>query len=328
VSATIYTPDVKYQTLSGEDLAKFKNTISGFLNKAKNILGGLSKAFSSSSTSSNASSNEAEIREQVIKSLGLTNDQLNWSSAKFVINSMVQNYNTESGIFYEIVDANTVKRMPGGKYYFIDTNGNLKQDDYLNDIQDVMDNRMDGNKAGKKDGKVSYEEAYNDLDIPDLFDGLQEGSDEYNKLKTLTDKIPEALKKYIGSDGQLQAEEWSKFLNGPEWGAVLDQFHSSSNWASFQMSWIKISNEMDRNVDVTKDIVTKGLLSNLKKNYSSDNQFNSVSNRLKALVEKYAGKDGVFTVKEYTAMLNDSEYKQLIDKYHLTPYNPDYKYEE
>jgi chromosome segregation ATPase len=60
--------------------------------------------------------------------------------------------------------------------------GNKYPQQYLNEINDVLKNRMDGN-GDKKDGKVTVSEAYNDLNIGSLLSGLKESSNEYNMLK-------------------------------------------------------------------------------------------------------------------------------------------------
>lgn len=199
-------------------------------------------------------------------------------------------------------------------------NGNRYSQEYLNGINDVLTNRMDGN-GGKKDGKVTGNEAYNDLNIGSLLSGLKEGSNEYNKLKALTDKVPEALKKYAGTDGIFQAEEWADFLNGNEWGAVLDQYHSSSNFAKIEMGWVDKSKNCFADGQCTKGEVKVGLLNNLDKMklpliYNKQ----AIGSRLEAIVDKYAGEDGTFTVAEYTAMKNDPEYKQLIKDFRLSPF--------
>ena len=204
----------------------------------------------------------------------------------------------------------------------IDGTGKYPQE-YLNGINDVLTNRMDGN-GGKKDGKVTVNESYNDLNIGGLLQGLKEGSDEYNKLKALTDKVPEALAKYAGSDGIFQAEEWAEFLNGNEWGQVIDTYHSSSNFAKIEMGWIDNSKGMIPDGHVTKGEVKVGLLNNLQK-MDLPNMYDkgAIGGRLEALVDKYAGEDGTFTVEEYVAIKNDPEYKQILNDMHLVPFGID-----
>lgn len=184
----------------------------------------------------------------------------------------------------------------------------------MNEINEVLTNRIDGN-GDKKDGKVTINEAYNDLNIGSLLSGLKEGSNEYNKLKALTDKVPEALKKYAGTDGIFQAEEWADFLNNNEWGAVLDQYHSSSNFSKIEMSWIDNTKGMIPDGNVTKGEVKVGLLNKV---IAINPNFDTT--RIENLVDKYAGKDGIFTVEEYTAMKNDPEYKAFLNQFRVAPF--------
>ena len=194
------------------------------------------------------------------------------------------------------------------------SDGNKYPQQYLNEINDVLTNRMDGN-GDKKDGKVTVSEAYNDLNIGSLLSGLKEGSNEYNMLKALTDKIPETLKKYAGSDGIFQAEEWADFLNGNEWGAVIDQYHSSSNFSKIEMGWIDNTKGMIPDGSVTKGEVKVGLLNKV---IAINPNFDTT--RIENLVDKYAGEDGTFTVEEYTAMKNDPEYKAFLNQFRVVPF--------
>jgi len=73
---------------------------------------------------------------------------------------------------------------------------------------------------------------------------------------------------------------------------------------------------------VTKGEVKVGLLNNLQKmNLPLVYDKEAIGSRLEALVDKYAGEDGTFTVAEYTAMKNNPEYKQIIKDLHLVPFN-------
>ena len=185
---------------------------------------------------------------------------------------------------------------------------------YLTGINDMLTNRMDGN-GGEKEGKVTVNEAYNDLDIGSLLSGLKEGSNEYNKLKALTNKVPDALKKYAGSDGIFQAEEWADFLNGEEWGVVIDQYHSSSNFTKLEMKWIDNNNGMFSDGKVTKGEVKVGLLNKvLEINPNFD------TSKIEKLIDKYAGEDGTYTVEEYTAMKSDPEYKAFLKQFQVVPF--------
>ena len=192
------------------------------------------------------------------------------------------------------------------------SNGNRYSKDYLIDINNVLINRIDGN-GGKKDGKVTVNEAYKDLNIGSLFLGLKEGSNEYNKLKTLTDTIPEVLKKYAGSDGIFQTEEWADFLNGNEWGAVLDQYHSSKNFAKIEIDLADKSMERFTDEEYTKGEIKVALLNNLQKTYLTSLDTEAIGKRIEAIVDKYAGEDGRFTDAEFTAMKNDPEYKLIAE---------------
>lgn len=83
---------------------------------------------------------------------------------------------------------------------------------YLNDIQNEAFARMDSKEnGGNGDGKISTNEAYAHLQIESLFYGLKEDSEEYSKLKTFTDKIPETLVEYAGEDEEFSTEEWAQF---------------------------------------------------------------------------------------------------------------------
>ena len=193
--------------------------------------------------------------------------------------------------------------------------------EYLDGIKTVFRERIDGN-GGKKDGKVTVAEAYKDLDDTQLLAGLKKGSAEYNKLNRLMSKIPEALRKYAGSDGIFQAEEYAKFLNGKEWGAVIDQYHSSSNFSKIEMRWIDQSKGSNKDGECSKGEVKAGLLNSLQKNkLPLVFDKNRIGNTIKTLVDKYAGADGKFTVAEYTAMKNDPTYKQIIKDFNLVPFS-------
>ena len=181
-------------------------------------------------------------------------------------------------------------------------NGSKYSKEYLNSITQVFQSRIDANK----DGKVTLDEAYKDINVSGLLAGLKEGSTEYIRLKVLTDKIPEAMKTYAGADGILQEEEWAEFLNGEEWGNVLDAYHSSSNFSKIEMGWIDNSEGMINDGQVTKGEVKAGIFNNLdiqnKRYYTAE---------IENLIDSYAGSDGAFTVEEYTALKNDPTYKDI-----------------
>ena len=139
---------------------------------------------------------------------------------------------------------------------------------YLNAIKQTFNTRIDGN-SGKKDGKVTVAEAYKDLNVGDLLSGLKPNSQEYNKLSSLTNKIPQALQRYAGSDGVFTENEWADFLNGSEWGAVLDTYHSSSNWAETEMAFVDNAHNSKDGM-ITCGEVKVGLLNSIDYNYSSN----------------------------------------------------------
>ena len=189
-------------------------------------------------------------------------------------------------------------------------NGQKWDSGYLNDIKNHAFKRMDG--AGDKDGKVTIKEALNDLNIGSLLSGQNEA--DTAKIKAAADKIPEVLAKYAGEDGTFSAEEWANFLNGNEWGAVLDAWHSSGKDAKLEMSWIDNAHGYPDKA-VTKGEVKVGILNNLlAQNVNID------TTEIEAIIDKYAGEDGTFTHKEYMALREDPAYKEILNKYHVTPW--------
>ena len=186
--------------------------------------------------------------------------------------------------------------------------------EYLKSIEFIMAKRMDGN-GGKKDGKVTVNEALNDLNISSLFSGLRKGSFEYINLWSLTSNMTKVLKRYAGSDGIFQPKEWAAFLNGNEWGAVLEQYHSSSNFAQMEMRRIDNSNGVITDGKLTKGDVKTSILNKILK---IDRNFDTT--QIEDLIDVYAGKDGTFTLSEYTALKNNPVYKAVLKKYHLLSY--------
>lgn len=185
--------------------------------------------------------------------------------------------------------------------------------EYLYGIKTEVFTRMDSaSNGGNGDGKITVNEACNDLHIDTLFSGIKEDTDEYKNLKGLTDKIPEALVEYSGEDEEFSPEEWAQFLNGQEWGNVLDAYHSSSGFAKLEMGWIDNGHIEDGKT--TKGEVKVGLLSNLK-----EQGYNIDTTKIEAIVDKYAGNDGTFSVEEYMALKNDKTYSSFLDKYHTSP---------
>ncbi len=195
-------------------------------------------------------------------------------------------------------------------------NSNNYPKDYLNSIQNDVFKRMDGKEnGGNGDGQISLNEAYNDLNIGSLLSGLAPDSKEYSKLKSLTDNIPAALQKYAGNDGIFTANEWANFLNGSEWGQVLDTYHSSSNFAKIEMGWIDQSKNNFNDGKVTKGEVKVGIYNNLMKSNSKVD-----ITLIDALIDKYAGEDGTFTTEEYTQLKNDPYYKNFMKQNNITPF--------
>ena len=194
--------------------------------------------------------------------------------------------------------------------------GNQYPQSYLDEIKNQAFSRMDSkDNGGNGDGRVSTAEALNDLHIGGLLSGLQEGSAEYTKLKNLTDKIPNVLAKYAGNDGEFSAQEWAEFLNGNEWGEVLDTYHSSSNFSKIEMGWVDKSQNCFADGKCTKGEVKVGILNNMAR-IAPDVD----CSHIEEIIDKYAGEDGTFTVAEYTAMKNDPEYKAFLKQYHVTPF--------
>lgn len=186
--------------------------------------------------------------------------------------------------------------------------------EYLKSIKDFVFTRADSTEnGGNGDGKMNISEALNDLHIGSLLSGLNPSSNEYKELKSLTDKIPNALNKYAGSDGIFQAEEWANFLNGNEWGAVLDKFHSSSNYAKMEMGWVDNNKHAYQDGKTTKGEVKVQIIQNFAKHYPTED--NTIVSKIESIIDKYSGIDGTFTVNEYTQMLNDPTYKAFLKKY-------------
>ncbi len=184
---------------------------------------------------------------------------------------------------------------------------------YTDDIQNKTFARMDSKEnGGNNDGKISIDEAWADLNANSLFNGLQKDSDEYNKLKAYTDKIPEALIKYAGEDKEFSANEWAQFLNGDEWGNVIETYHSSSNFAKREMKWI--DNQGIEDNKITKGEIKAGILNNMAQ---SGKKLDTTG--IEALIDKYSGDDGIFSFDEYQSLKNDNIYKTFLDKNNISP---------
>lgn len=192
--------------------------------------------------------------------------------------------------------------------------------EYLNLIKNDAFTRIDSKKnGGNGDKKVSVNEAYNDLDVGSLLSGLKQGSSEYNRLTGLTNNLPQILAAYAGNDGEFTPLEWAEFLNGKEWGAVLDAYHSSSNFAKIEMGWVDNSKNSNKDGTVTKSEVRLGITNNL----ANEGKINVDTTEIEALIDKYAGEDGKFTVAEYVNLKSDPQYKAFLKEHQVTPFNLD-----
>lgn len=96
--------------------------------------------------------------------------------------------------------------------------------DYLNDIKEIIFPRIDCKyRYGNGDGKITVDEVYKDLNIDGLFDALEKDGKEYNRLKTFTDKIPEALVEYSGDDAIFSVEEYTALKNDETYSTFLKE---------------------------------------------------------------------------------------------------------
>ena len=88
---------------------------------------------------------------------------------------------------------------------------------------------------------------------------------------------------------------------------------SSEKKAELEMCWIDNSNLQDGST--TKGEVKVGILNNL---YS--NGIDISTKEIEAIIDKYAGQDGKFSVDEYQNLKNDPLYKSFIDEYNIEPW--------
>ena len=185
-------------------------------------------------------------------------------------------------------------------------NNRMFSQNYLADIKNITFNRMDSSKnGGNGDGQVDINEAFNDLDIGSLLSG-QNLEDSFKIMKA-AENIGDALSEYAGEDSIFSEEEWANFINGDEWGSVLDAWHNSSKKAELEMRWIDNAHIEDGNV--TKGELKVGIYNNLWKqglDISTDS--------IESLIDEYAGDDGIFTEEEYMALKQDDEYKSFVEK--------------
>lgn len=166
---------------------------------------------------------------------------------------------------------------------------------------------------GNGDGKVDINEAYKSLKIG-LMLLMNQGSKDAEKIKASSDGMKETLAKYSGADGTFSAQEWAEFLNGKEWGRVLDDFNASSGRAKLEMSWIDQVHNNDGKVTIGE--IGSSLWNNLVTNVHkpSESQHKFITETLK----KYAKDDGIFSLEEYQALKQDKEYETFIQKNDLT----------
>lgn len=193
--------------------------------------------------------------------------------------------------------------------------GTAYSEQYLKEIKNMALTRMD--KAGNGDGKVTVNEALKDLDIGGLLNG--QNADDTKKIKTAAKNIEQVLAKYAGTDGVFSAQEWADFLNGDEWGSVLDVWHSSGRKAQLEMDWTDRAHIKDNKM--TKGEVKVGILNNLlynKNKYGMN--IPTDTTEIEAIIDKYAGPDGTFTLAEYKQMKNDPVYKEFVEQYNVTPW--------
>lgn len=185
---------------------------------------------------------------------------------------------------------------------------------YLADIEKQALKRMDDN--GNKDGKVTVNEALKELNISSLLAGQNEA--DTAKIQKTAANIESVLKQYAGDDGEFNAKEWANFLNGKEWGAVLDAWHSSGKKTKLEMQWTDQAHIPD--MKVTKGEVKVGILNNLLNNQRLYNDKKVDTTQIEALIDKYAGPDGTFTFEEFHQMKNDPIYKQFVEQNHVVPW--------
>lgn len=184
---------------------------------------------------------------------------------------------------------------------------------YLNGVRQALSENADGN-GGKKDGMVTVQEALNSLDIGGMLYGIQQGTQEYNNLKTLADNIPQALQKYAEKDGVFQAQEWADFLNGNEWGQFLDSYSSSSKCLKQEMQKIEQSQEGFKDGLLSKGELKVGIINNLRKIAPFIN-----TAMIESIIDKYAGQDGIFSVEEYAALKKDPCYDLFLKTFKVSP---------
>lgn len=183
---------------------------------------------------------------------------------------------------------------------------------YLKDIENNALKRMDNTEnGGNGDGKVSVDEALADLNIASLING--QNQKDAKAISVASSDILEVLTQYAGEDGIFDAQEWAEFLNGEEWNEVIEAYNSSGKKAEIEMNWV--DNRGIKDGKTTKGEVKVGILNNLQ-----DNGYHIDTTEIEALIDKYAGNDGTFTLEEYQKMKSDKKYQEFIEKYNVTPW--------
>jgi len=199
-----------------------------------------------------------------------------------------------------------------GAFGFNSANNKYPQK-YLGDIEKYAFKRMDSKEnGGNGDGKVDIKEGLQDLQEC-IFGGISKDSSDYKKLKAATANLPEILAKYAGSDGQFSAKEWAELINGKEWHSVLDTLKSTHTYSQWEMKQIDNSHIKD-------GLTTKGELKVSLFNQVLKSNPGTDFSEIEAIIDKYAGDDGTFTLSEYMALKNNPQYQAFIKKYHLTPF--------
>lgn len=182
---------------------------------------------------------------------------------------------------------------------------------YLNEINNTLKRIDSKENGGNGDGKVTVAEAYKELGISGMLSGQSQA--DAAKIKAASSNLMGVMAKYAGDDGVFNAQEYAEFINGSEWKAVLDVWHSSSKKAEMEMSWIDDVHINDG--QVTKGEIKSGLFNNLRQNNVNMN-FSFLEN----LIDMFAGKDGVFTTEEYMQMKKNPMYKMMTEQYNAVPW--------
>ena len=184
---------------------------------------------------------------------------------------------------------------------------------YLNEVKQAMAANIDGN-GGKKDGKVTVQEALNSLNIGGMLYGIKEDTQEYKNIKTLADNMSQTVQKYAGKDGVFQVQEWANFLNGNEWGQFLEVHRSSSKSLKQEMQKIEQSQEGFKDGLLSKGELKVGIINNLRKIAPFIN-----TAMIESIIDKYAGQDGIFSVEEYAALKKDPCYDLFLKTFKVSP---------